>query len=452
MATEVNAGDDNILEADFLVIGAGMAGMTAAAYAAHHGANVIVVEKAADIGGSALLSGGGLWTAASYDVLRTVNPLGEADLNRTLIDNYDAAVAWVKSLGTLISERISTVKYQGFDSVGHEFDVAGYMKLCRATVQDAGGWIVTGATVESLLQENGAVCGAVIADRDGVVTVRAQSTLLASGGFQGNAEMRRKYIGEHAADIVVRANPNSKGDGLRLGLSVGAATSRHMDGWYGHTLPWPLNRALTTADFLPLAQFYLSPRALIINRQGQRFTDESRGYYHNAQQVAKLPEGRAIVVFDEALRVEDENLCGVDRIANARALGAHAAVAQNLDELNDAVAAWGYADIRNAIEAFNEKVLTRPEQLQPSRIRHHRPVTQHPFYVIEVQPAITFTHGGLRIDTNAHVLNDRDAVIPGLYAAGVDAGGMYHQAYAGGLAMSCVMGMQAAKSALQSKK
>jgi flavin-dependent dehydrogenase len=269
MSAGSSSADNNFLDADMLVIGAGMAGMTAAAYAAHHGANVIVIEKANDIGGSALLSGGGLWTAENYEVLRTINPLGNADLNRTLIDNYDAAVLWVKSLGTLISDRISTVQYQGFDSIGHEFDVAGYMKLCRATIQDSGGWIVTGATVQSLVQHHGGVCGAVVADRDGIVTVRAPCTVLASGGFQGSAELRKRYIGDHAANLVLRANPHSVGDGLRLGLSVGAATTEYMDGWYGHTLPWPLNRPITTADFLPLAQFYLSPRALLLSRQGQ---------------------------------------------------------------------------------------------------------------------------------------------------------------------------------------
>ncbi|MET0378094.1 MAG: FAD-dependent oxidoreductase [Spongiibacteraceae bacterium] len=142
MSKNENGHEDNCLLADFLVIGAGMSGMTAAAYAAHHGANVIVVEKAEAIGGSAVLSGGGLWTAKNYDVLRAINPLGDANLNRTLIENYDNAVSWVKSLGTLISDRISVVQYQGFESVGHEFDVAGYMKLCRATVQNAGGWLV----------------------------------------------------------------------------------------------------------------------------------------------------------------------------------------------------------------------------------------------------------------------------------------------------------------------
>jgi succinate dehydrogenase/fumarate reductase flavoprotein subunit len=162
-----------------------------------------------------------------------------------------------------------------------------------------------------------------------------------------------------------------------------------------------------------------------------------------------LPEGHAIVFFDETLRIEDEKICGVDRIAGARALGAHCAVANSVDEMNTAVSAWGYADIRKAVETFNARVMTQPENLQPARLRHQRALGQPPFYAIEVQPAITFTHGGLRIDTGAHVLNDHGEIVPGLFAAGVDAGGMYQQAYAGGLAMSCVTGMQAAKTILK---
>jgi predicted oxidoreductase len=86
--------------------------------------------------------------------------------------------------------------------------------------------------------------------------------------------------------------------------------------------------------------------------------------------------------------------------------------------------------------------------MEPPRTANRRPLTAPPFHAIEVQPAITFTHGGLRIDAQARVLDAAGRPIAGLLAAGADAGGTYHRAYAGGLAMASAFGLEAARTAL----
>ena len=84
----------------------------------------------------------------------------------------------------------------------------------------------------------------------------------------------------------------------------------------------------------------------------------------------------------------------------------------------------------------------------PPRRNHLRPFTQPPFFAMEVQPAITFTFGGVRIDDHARVLREDGGAVPGLLAAGADAGGMYRSRYGGGLAMSCAFAMKAVEVAL----
>jgi predicted oxidoreductase len=83
----------------------------------------------------------------------------------------------------------------------------------------------------------------------------------------------------------------------------------------------------------------------------------------------------------------------------------------------------------------------------PGRRLDSAPLLAPPYYVIEVIPAITFTFSGLRIDPHARVLDASGQVIPGLLAAGADAGGVFDRAYAGGLACALVFGLQAAATA-----
>src|SRR4051794_36078095 len=86
------------LSADLLVVGAGMAGLTAAARAAAEGARVVLVEKGPAVGGSAVHAGY-VWTAESYERLRAVNPRGDAALARVVTEGIGPGLDWIRSLG-----------------------------------------------------------------------------------------------------------------------------------------------------------------------------------------------------------------------------------------------------------------------------------------------------------------------------------------------------------------
>ena len=101
--------------------------------------------------------------------------------------------------------------------------------------------------------------------------------------------------------------------------------------------------------------------------------------------------------------------------------------------------------MKQALLEFNRQCAEgRPD---PPRQFDAVPIDRPPFYVIEAVPAITFTFGGLVIDDDAHVLDGGGRPIPGLLAAGADAGGVYTRAYAGGLAAALVFGLRAARTA-----
>ena len=165
------------------------------------------------------------------------------------------------------------------------------------------------------------------------------------------------------------------------------------------------------------------------------------------------PEARALLVYDQ--RVHDEWMMApyvegvepLDKFQLAYRRSARAAVADEIEEFEALPEEWGYPG-----EASRDTLLEFNRQCEagtptPGRKLDAAPLVSPPFYVIEVIPAITFTFSGLRIDPHARVLDESGQVIPGLLAAGADAGGVFNRAYAGGLACALVFGLQAAATA-----
>jgi succinate dehydrogenase/fumarate reductase flavoprotein subunit len=428
-------------QVDLLVLGAGMAGLTAAAAAASAGARVLVVEKGDHVGGSAVYAGFA-WTAPTYEVLREVDPGGDPALAARLIEGFPAGIDWIRSLGVDCRPAVPVLRF----GRGHQFDTGHYLASCEQRVKDHGGLILTRTTAASLRRTGDAVTGADLRLSDGTThDVDATWTLLASGGYQADPELRAQLIHSQARDLQLRGNPWSAGDGLRLGQAAGAAFGTDGAGFYGHLIPAgvPLNDPALYTD---LALYY-SEHALLFNLHGDRFIDETLGDHLTTIALVAQPEARGLLIADAATYRDwitqsyVEGFPGLDKFALANRRGARCAVAHSLAELDDMPPEWGYPGpkIRAAMET-----LSGPD---PGRRYDPRPLTEPPFYVLEAAPAITFTLGGLLIDPDARVRAQTGGVVPGLLAAGADAGGLYHEAYAGGLAAALVFGLTAARTA-----
>jgi succinate dehydrogenase/fumarate reductase flavoprotein subunit len=431
---------------DLLVFGGGMAGMSAAARAAADGASVILVEKGPAIGGSAMYAGF-IWTAPTVEVMREVNPDADPALSARVVERYDEALDWVRSLGVTVAEPVTVLGY----GRGCATDMANYLLACERLVRERGELLV-GSAAQRLLYEEGSVVGAEVRGASGEERViRARSTLLATGGFGGDPALRAKYIHPLAADLPLRANSDSVGDGLRLGQSVGAAFGPPDAGFYGHLIPSKVAYD-NPYEFTDLT-FYHSEHGVLLNLEGRRFCDETIGDHLNTLYVLEQPEARALLVYDQ--RVHDEWMMApyvegvepLDKFQLAYRRGARAAVADDIEEFEALPDEWGYPGpaARDTLLEFNRQCEAGAPT--PGRKLDAAPLVKAPFYVIEVIPAITFTFSGLRIDPQARVLDEHGDVIPGLLAAGADAGGVFRRAYAGGLACALVFGLQAAATA-----
>lgn len=438
---------------DVLVAGGGMAGLAAAATAAEGGAKVLVVEKGSRPGGSAALSVGMFWAIPDFESLRRRVPLGDPDLGRAVVEDYPAAVEAIRETGVSVGERISGVMSVG---IGHSINIHALLDHEIAAIERAGGRIACDTSVRRLLaDEDGAIIGADARGSDGrMVTVLADATIIATGGFQGDPGLVSTYIGTNADRMPVRSNPGSVGDGLRLGQAAGGATSRAMSTFYGHLVPSPLT-SFTEEQYMPLAQYH-SNHCILVNRLGHRFCDESQGDEVSARELLAQPEARGILLCDERVRskyVVSEpfpNAGLLDRFEEAKKVGARLASADTPDALADEVAAWGVDALRLRATLEDYAAAARGEAVALDAPLPYvpEPLVEPPFHALEVQPAITFTYGGLRADPDGRVLDHDGVPIPGLWAAGVDAGGLSNYTYAGGLAPDFITGRRAAVSAL----
>ncbi|MGW4914450.1 FAD-dependent oxidoreductase [Streptomyces sp. NPDC004270] len=441
---------------DLLVIGGGMAGLSAAALVAAEGGSVVLVEKAERTGGSARFAGF-IWTAPTVEELRRLNPEGDPELAAALVDGFAEGVAWVRSLGV---ECRPPVPVLGFGR-GHQVDTNHYLDTCERLVRDRGQEVLTGTWTRTLLTENGRVTGAECLMPDGSARrIEATWTLLSTGGFQGDPGLRAQHLHPQAADIGLRASPHSRGDGLALGRAAAAEFGKKDAGFYGHLMPAGVSLA-DPARFVDLALYY-SEHALLFDTAGERFVDETVGDHLTAMALLDRPQARGLLVADTRVHREwistsyVEGIPGVDKFQLCHRAGARCAVADDLGDFASMPEEWGYpgAVIGDRIKEFNATAAAGGTPA-PERLRDSRPLDEPPFYVIEAAPAVTFTFAGLLIDAGARVLSARGnggadgcGRVPGLLAAGADAGGLYRRAYAGGLAPALVFGLAAARTAL----
>ena len=431
-------------EYDLLVIGAGMAGLTAAAKAAREGRRVLVLEVSDDVGGSARFAGYA-WTAPTREVMDEVNPRGEESLKHALVDRFADGVEWIRSVGV---EAMDPVPVLGFGR-GHQFDTNQYVDTCRRLVTEGGGEVSLRTRTRRLLTAEGRVTGAEVESADGSVEeVRAAWTLLATGGFQGDPDLLTEKVHPQATRMQLRSNPDSQGAGYRLATEVGAATGPEDAGFYGHLVPTGIPFA-DPADFVDLSLYY-SEHALLFNLRNERFTDETLGDHLTTMALLEQPEARGLLVADARVHRDwivgsyVEGAVAVDKFAVASRRGGRTGLAESLEELEYLPEEWGYdgAAIRDAIERFNAEAPAGG--VDPGRALDSLPLDEGPWYVIECEPAVTFPFHGIRIDDQARVLDRAGSPVPGLLAAGSDTGGLWVRAYAGGVAAALVFGLTAA--------
>ena len=484
---KTGSAEDSTVDADVVVVGAGGAGMTAAITAAAEGKSVVILESQSMVGGNSVRATGGmnagktvyqdenefgesagvektLKTAAEKyadnetitALAKTVseqwaayqaNPTGyfdsvelmeldtmiggkginDPELVETLCANSADAIDWLDEHGITLHNVSSfggaSVKriHRPVNAEGKTVSVGSYMiPLLQENCEKAGVKMMLDTTATEILTDaNGAAVGVKATGASGeTVTVNAKAVVLASGGFGANLDMVVKYKPELKGFMTTNA-PGIQGQGIEMAEAIGAATV-DMDQIQIHPTVEANTAALITEGLR-------GDGAVLINEEGQRFIDEvgTRDVV-SAAEIAQTGSYSWLVV-DQAMVDASSVIQGYIKkgytVTGAtyeelgKAMGVDAAAfAETMDKWN------GYVEAKNDPDF--------------GRTSFANPLNTAPYYAVKVTAGVHHTMGGLKINANTEVLNEKGEVIPGLFAAGEVTGGVHGANRLGGNAVA----------------
>jgi len=472
-------------DADVLVVGSGIAGLTTARRAQQLGLRVTVLDKGAEAPGSSNARVSQGFLSAAYlpmdtdpEILKAygrevTSDLGREELIDTWAENAGRALDWILSEGieadTILPD--SDQRYllpfvpgtPGLRFFDRDRGPDRAMTLHATRFVEAGGTYLAQTRATELLTEGDAVVGVVAWGPKGRFELRAPAVVLADGGFQGNPEMLRRYIGPAADRVKLRSLASQTGDGIRMGLAIGAAVA-NMEWFYGHMLSLD---SIENDDLWPYpAMDGPIKNGMLVGPDGRRVANEdgsgtgltrpAMGGIALSNALTKTSDPRSYIAVLDAPAWAGSQW----KDSPAQYLGTFSANPAIVDaggrvyEADDLVSLAALAGIDAeglvaTVEEFNAAVRSgTTEQLAIPRGGTPRVIETAPFYAIPVVPGLTYTLGGLLVTPDAQVRREDETPIPGLYAVGGTMGGMAggpRGGYFGGLGEGTIFGLLAAE-------
>ena len=481
------AAEDSTVDADVVVVGAGGAGMTAAITAAAEGKSVVILESQSMVGGNSVRATGGmnagktvyqdenefgesagvektLKTAAEKyadnetitALAKTVseqwaayqaNPTGyfdsvelmeldtmiggkginDPELVETLCANSADAIDWLDEHGITLHDVSSfggaSVKriHRPVNAEGKTVSVGSYMiPLLEENCKKAGVQILLNTTANEILTDaNGAAAGIKATGSTGeTVTVNAKAVVLTTGGFGANLDMVVKYKPELKGFMTTNA-PGIQGQGIEMAQAIGAATV-DMDQIQIHPTVEANTAALITEGLR-------GDGAILINEEGQRFIDEvgTRDVV-SAAEIAQTGSYSWLVV--------DQAMADASSVIQGYIKKGYTVTGATYEELGKAMGVDAAA-FAETMEKWNGYVEAKNDP-DFGRTSFANPLNTAPYYAVKVTAGVHHTMGGLKINANTEVLNEKGEVIPGLFAAGEVTGGVHGANRLGGNAVA----------------
>jgi fumarate reductase flavoprotein subunit len=447
-------------EADIAVIGSGVAGLSAAATAVEGGAKVIVFEKQRALGGTSNFFGGLFAVESEMQRERYITySRDEAFKNIMEYSHWRANPRLIRAFVDQSAETISWLQQQGvkFHETGINMPNAPHtyhpvkdrgeavIKALATTAKEKGAIIKLVTPVKKLIRDHERITGVIAEEEDREITVTAKAVVIASGGYANNKDMIKKYSGfDLDVNLFSMGNTGKTGDGILMAWEAGAAEE-------GIGVLELLRAGPVGPGFEPRnsIEMVAAQPDLWVNPQGERFCDESTAFYDSSSGNANArykKDGYTFSIFDDSIKhrllergIERqlgwENMPGtvpadIDNIIDASQEqgSTDIFVADSVEELA-AKMGCDPAVFKATVDEYNYFCEKNHDDIFAKDPKYLWPLKEPKFYAAKIRTVFLGTLGGIKINHRAEVLDKKEKVIPGLYAAGFDAGGAYGDSY-----------------------
>lgn len=446
---------DEELECDVVVVGAGGAGLTASVLATQEGQNVILLEKMPFVGGNSLRAEGGMNAADTKveaelgitdstvdnfveDTLHLGHDLADPELVRTLAENSAEAVDWLYSIDAPLPEVVATggTSHKYLHKPEGGLPVGEYLvEKLKVQAEALGIDVRVNTKATEILMEDGQAVGVKAEDAEHNYTIHAKSVVLTTGGFGANFDLMASYD-ESLRNAVTTNHSGATGDGIAMAQAVGADTVDMEQ--------IQLHPTVIQSDGTLVSESVRSHGAIIVNTQGKRFVNDLAGRDVVSQAELKQPDGYCFIIFDQHL--QDEVALTQKFIDRGFTItgNTYEELAENMGLTGEAV-----KNFVNTMNTWNESVAKGVDEEFGRDNGMDADLSTAPYYAIKIAPGIHHTMGGIKINSNAEVIDTDGNVIPGLFAAGETTGGIHGGNRVGGNAVCdfIVFGRIAGKSA-----
>lgn len=468
-AVEVVKSEDKEISAEIVIIGAGGAGLTAAIEALENGAtSVVLIEKMDITGGNTRLSGGEYGAPNNWlqeaegiedskeqyftDIYEGGYERGDKDLIQVIVDNALDSAEWLKNdVGVVYRDKMS---WYGGHKVARTLWPVGdgpvYVDTLEDKARSLGAEIYFTTTANELIQdENGRVTGVVATYKDGATyTFKAdKGVIMTTGGFSANVEMRESVNTMWPsldANVPNTNSPAITGDGIVMAQKIGADVV-DMDA----IQLYPVNNP-ATGNYYYIDYARLNSTALLVNKEGKRFVNEKGT--RDVISLATLEQTDKMVyeIIDAAVVAEqklyEDYQAEIDKCLKDGVLA--------IGTLEEVCEHFGVPveEVKATITHYNEMVDAGTD-VDFGRTDNFNKIGEGPYFMFSSVVSVHHTMGGIKIDTDARVLDTEGNPIAGLYAAGEVTGGIHGGNRLGSVAVcdTVVFGRVAAQSALAQK-
>jgi fumarate reductase flavoprotein subunit len=454
---------------DVVVVGGGIAGLSAANRAAQQGLKVAVLERGD--GPQYLCNSrysGGVLHISMHNAKDPAEKLlevikdatsGKADpaLAHALATTAGRAIDWLQAEGAKYI-RVGNIVWQqhvlapprpivaGLDWKGRGPDVT--LRQLVANLEKRGGKLIRLPAV-TLMEREGSCIGVEAGEGAAKQQFHAKAVVLADGGYQGNPALVREHMGIDFAKVKTRGAGTGVGDGMRMARAMGAQFSE-LKYFYGHMLS---RDSFTNDKVWPYPQLdELGTVGIVVNDAGDRFVDEGLGGVFVANTIARLANPLSTwAILDHAIWEGPGRTARIPanpQLANA---GGTIHKAATLGELA-VMTGIDTVGLETTVAAYNKALAAgHTAKLAPPRSASPivpAPIAKTPFYAVPLCAGMTYTFGGIFTDGDGRVMSTRGAPIEGLYAVGATTGGLEGGAgggYVGGLIKGITFGIRAAE-------